>query len=186
MAATPVARSAGQDGECGRLCYRGAAVADSRRARPRTTGIAWPDKSSEPGHAQNRRSIAVSEHVPPSPYPASQAVISLRAVADLPNRQGPCLPNSSGTRPELYTKAHSGRMMIPGENGTSALIQGASPRWGRGRSTGPRPYPHGRPSGGARPGLRRYQLRDLRGVERRPLAQVVAAHEELDGTGIVE
>jgi PAS domain S-box-containing protein len=37
-----------------------------------------------------------------------------------------------------------------------------------------------------RSGFRRHQLRDLRGVKRRPLAQVVAADEELDRPGIIK
>jgi hypothetical protein len=44
----------------------------------------------------------------------------------------------------------------------------------------------GRPSGSALRVLRSDQLCDLRGVESRALAEVVAAHEEVDGPGIVK
>ena len=41
------------------------------------------------------RSTAMSLHLPPSRYPAPSPVIQALTEADLQNRQGPCLPNSS-------------------------------------------------------------------------------------------
>src|SRR5579862_6546990 len=61
----------------------------------------WPD-----------RSIAIYEHVPPSPYPASSPVISPPTMADLPNRQGPCLRNSSG-HPALAGHDYALRPFVP-------------------------------------------------------------------------
>jgi hypothetical protein len=45
------------------------------------------------------RTVAISQHVPPSRYPGSITVIPSATAADLPNRQGPCLRNSSGGTP---------------------------------------------------------------------------------------
>src|SRR5271169_3071637 len=106
------------------------------------------------------RSIATYEHVPPSPYPASSPVIPPPTAADLPNRQAPCLRNSS---------AHAGPGSWPG------------PRVGD--------HDHVEMDGvplGPRLELGRDQLRDLGGVQRRALAQVVAADEELDRARVIE
>jgi len=45
------------------------------------------------------RTVAISQHVPPSRFPGSTTVIPPVNAADLPNRQGPCLRNSSGCTP---------------------------------------------------------------------------------------
>jgi len=45
------------------------------------------------------RSLAVSQHFPPSRHPGSASVIPPATEADLPNRQGPCLRNSSSSTP---------------------------------------------------------------------------------------
>src|SRR4051812_4350267 len=75
------------------------------------TGRARPCPSLRPERTGNDRGVAVSEHNPPSAYPASKAVIPLQAAADLANRQGPCSRRASargrrglrsgGARPEL-------------------------------------------------------------------------------------
>jgi hypothetical protein len=84
-----------------------------RRRRVRGwCGFGWAgrhDGASSPGPRSPRtiRSIAICEHVPPSPYPASLPVIPPPTVADLPNRQGPCLRNSSGHPPPGSHNAYS-------------------------------------------------------------------------------
>jgi hypothetical protein len=89
-------RGAGWAGLRGRLSNR------LRRRRARggygfgPVGRHGGASSPGPGNPRTIRSIAIYEHIPPSPYPASSPVISPPTVADLPNGQGPCLRNSSG------------------------------------------------------------------------------------------
>src|SRR6202030_1368897 len=49
----------------------------------------------EPELPLTSRSTAIFQHMPPSRYPAPSPVIQASTMADLPNRQGPCLRNSS-------------------------------------------------------------------------------------------
>src|SRR5579859_7870354 len=117
------------------------------------------------------RSTATTEHIPPSLYPASSPVISPPATADLPNRQGLSLQNSSGMRRCLAGNARKARP--PGSGVTAAL-------------TRPADAASSRPGRRALAQLRGHQLGDLCGIERRALAQVVPTHEEVDRMGIIE
>src|ERR1700760_455795 len=121
-----------------RARHRRAAAAGSRREGPGMAGRARPYHSLRPERTGQDRGVAVSEHSPPSAYPASKPVIPPQAAADLANRQGPC-PRKAPARTR-----------------------------------------QGLRSGRARPELLGDQLGDLRRVERRSLAQVVTADEELD------
>ena len=67
--------------------------ARERRPRPRRAGHPGPE------HPWASRSLAVSQHFPPSRHPGSASVIPPATEADLPNRQGPCLRNSSPGTP---------------------------------------------------------------------------------------
>src|SRR5882757_10556651 len=83
-------------------------TAGIRRQKP--TGATWlaggfrgprRRRAHHPGSERPwvSRTVAISQHVPPSRYPGSTTVIPSATVADLPNRQGPCLQNSSGGTP---------------------------------------------------------------------------------------
>ena len=67
--------------------------ARARRPCPRRAGHPGPE------HPWASRSLAVSQHFPPSRHPGSASVIPPATEADLPNRQGPCLRNSSPGAP---------------------------------------------------------------------------------------
>ena len=83
-------------------------TADTRRQRP-AAAVRLAARSGvrvAAGHIIRDRSVlgvsrtvAISQHVPPSRFPGSTTVIPPVNAADLPNRQGPCLRNSSGCTP---------------------------------------------------------------------------------------
>ncbi len=85
---------------CGQPSARQGQTRRCRRSRLRAAAVASPRqvRLPRPGHV-NGQENSVSEHVPPSLYPASSIVIPPPAAADLVNRQGPCLRNSSGAQP---------------------------------------------------------------------------------------
>ena len=173
VAMRPAVSSPGQTRRCRRSRLRAAAVTSPRKIRlPR------------PGQV-NGQENSVSEHVPPSLYPASSIVIPPPAAADLANRQGPCLRNSSGAQPgpDLGTRcaAIMTRDAKPAPTHIPDASCGPRTRLPAGRAQRP-----GRPSGRALGVLGSDQLCDLRGIEGRALAEVVTAHEEVDGPGIVE
>ena len=74
---------------------RGSAFADTKERKRSRSGVAH-DLANRPVPEQPRtsRSTAISEHMPPSRYPAPRPVIQALTVADLRNRQGPCSRNS--------------------------------------------------------------------------------------------
>src|SRR5689334_7325542 len=74
------------------------------------------------------RTVAISQHVPPSRYPGSTTVIPSATVADLPNRQGPCLQNSSGRTPRPPDKRLSPVAIEARKNWTFIPIQAATTR----------------------------------------------------------
>jgi len=83
-------------------------TADTRRQRP-AAAVRLAARSGvrvAAGHIIRDRSVlgvsrtvAISQHVPPSRFPGSTTVIPPVNAADLPNRQGPCLRNSSPSTP---------------------------------------------------------------------------------------
>src|SRR6185369_12232138 len=88
-------------------------TADTRRQRP-AAAVRLAARSGvrvAAGHIIRDRSVlgvsrtvAISQHVPPSRFPGSTTVIPSVNAADLPNRQGPCLRNSSGCTPRASDK----------------------------------------------------------------------------------
>ncbi len=83
-----------------------------RRPRSRRAG------HQEPERPWASRSLAVSQHFPPSRHPGSASVIPPATAADLPNRQGLCLRNSSAGAPLRRHKCLFG----DGENKTFGAI----------------------------------------------------------------
>ena len=88
-------------------------TADVRRqktCRRRTTGSSFRGPRRRGAHHPGSerpwvsRTVAISQHVPPSRFPGSTTVIPSVNAADLPNRQGPCLRNSSGCTPRASDK----------------------------------------------------------------------------------
>ena len=74
------------------------------------------------------RTVAISQHVPPSRYPGSTTVIPPATAADLPNQQGPCLRNSSGCTPRPPHKRLFPAVTPVRENETFAPILGSNDR----------------------------------------------------------
>ena len=100
------------------------AAVTAAELRPKPRGACRPG----PEHPWASRSVAISQHVPPSRYPGSSPVIQPATAADLPNRQGPCLRNSSAhmglARHNVYCHpSHSSQ-----KKGTFAYIQALTAR----------------------------------------------------------
>src|SRR5690349_23812094 len=129
-------------------------TADVRRqktCRRRTTGSSFRGPRRRGAHHPGSerpwvsRTVAISQHVPPSRYPGSTTVIPSATVADLPNRQGPCLQNSSGGTPGPPDKRLSPVATLARKNWTFITIRAVTTRPSArhyhlgGDSTGSRP-----------------------------------------------
>ncbi len=103
--------------------------AGERRPRSRRAG------HQEPEHPWASRSLAISQHLPPSRHPGSASVIPPATAADLPNRQGLCLRNSSaGTPLRRHKCLFSGR-----KNQTFSAIATVTTQKFNGRRASSRP-----------------------------------------------
>src|SRR6185437_8717074 len=106
-------------------------TADTRRQRP-AAAVRLAARSGvrvAAGHIIRDRSVlgvsrtvAISQHVPPSRFPGSTTVIPPVNAADLPNRQGPCLRNSSGCTPRGSDKRLYPLVTLGQKNWTFAPI----------------------------------------------------------------
>src|SRR5690242_13184693 len=103
--------------------------ARERRPCPRRAGRPGPE------HPWASRSLAVSQHFPPSRHPGSASVIPPATEADLPNRQGPCLRNSSPCTPLRRHKC----LFPVRENTTSSVIKVVTTQKSKRRRASSRP-----------------------------------------------